>query len=508
LIGFFVNLLALRVDLNGNPTFSELLRRVRKVALDAYMHQDMPFEKLVDELKIPRSLSYTPLCQVLFVFQNAPLPTLELPDIKITQLELDTPTAKFDLLVLIQETEQGFVATWNYSTDLFAPKTIEQMIHHYATLLDNIIKQPEARLDQLDLLSQQAMEQAERKASKRKVFTSIKPKAISTSQEDLVRTRPLQPEQTLPLVVEPALEDVDLAEWAQGNRQVLEQELLKHGALLFRGFNIRSAIDFERVAQAVTSELFGEYGDLPREAVGGKVYTSTPYPADKAILFHNESSHLHRWPMQQWFFCVQAARQGGETPLVDCRKVYQALKPQTRERFAQKRLMYVRNFTDGLDVSWQEFFGTSDKAAVEAFCRQTGVECEWHGENNLRTRQVRLAVAPHPKTGEYVFFNQIQVHHIACLDEDARNSLLSLYAEEDLPRNVYYGDGTPIENEVIAEILDVYEKLAVRFSWQEGDIILLDNMLTAHGRSPFVGPRKIVVAMGEMIGLEELRSLE
>jgi amino acid adenylation domain-containing protein len=509
LIGFFVNLLALRVDLSGNPSFVELLDRIREVALGAYSHQDLPFEKIVDEFKAQRSLSYNPLCQVLFVLQDTTVSTLELPDLKIVPVAFDNRTAKFDLALFCQETEQGLAITWNYSTDLFSAGTIDRLSRHYEALLTYIVQRPNARLNQLELVGeaerkQRAMEQEEKKESKRKAFMAVKPKAVSVSQEQLVQTRQFQPDQPLPLVMEPAVADVDLAGWAGENRQFVIESLQKHGAILFRGFNTNSIGEFERVAQAITGQLFDEYGDLPREGVGGKVYTSTPYPADKTILFHNESSHFSRWPMQQWFYCVKSAQEGGETPIVDCRKVYQALSPKTRERFEEKQLMYVRNFTEGLDVDWQEFYGTNDRNAVEEFCRQNDVECEWHGENNLRTRQIRQAVARHPKTGESVFFNQIQVHHIGCLDKEARESLLALYPEADLPRNVYYGDGTTIEDDVIEEILRVYYDLEVHFPWHEGDIILLDNMLTAHARNPFVGPRKIVVAMGEMIGRNDL----
>ena len=96
------------------------------------------------------------------------------------------------------------------------------------------------------------------------------------------------------------------------------------------------------------------------------------------------------------------------------------------------------------------------------------------------------------------FFNQVQLHHIHCLDPEVRQSLLSMFKPEDLPRHVYYGDGSIIENDVMDHIGETYEKYAVRFQWRQGDVITLDNMLTAHGRDPYSGPRKIVVALGNM----------
>jgi alpha-ketoglutarate-dependent taurine dioxygenase len=241
--------------------------------------------------------------------------------------------------------------------------------------------------------------------------------------------------------------------------------------------------------------------------MGGKVYGSTPYPADETILFHNESSHMHRWPMLIWFYCVKAATAGGESPIIDCRRIYRSLDPRVRERFEQKGLMYVRNFTDGLDVSWQKFFQTADKSAVEDYCRRAGIDFEWKGNNGLRTRQLCPAVVRHPQTGELAFFNQLQLHHVACLTPAVRESLLSMMPEEDLPRNVYYGDGTVIEDSVMAELGELYRRLCVSFPWRERDVLMLNNMLVAHSRNPFVGERKIVVALGNLVNKTDVPEL-
>jgi alpha-ketoglutarate-dependent taurine dioxygenase len=243
---------------------------------------------------------------------------------------------------------------------------------------------------------------------------------------------------------------------------------------------------------------------LPREEQGGKIYGSTPYPADETILFHNESSHMHRWPMLIWFYCVRAAAAGGETPIIDSRKIYQLMEPEIKDRFERKGLKYVRNFTDGLDVSWQHFFQTSDRTAVEEYCRRAQINFEWRKGNSLRTSQKCPAVVRHPQTGEKVFFNQLQLHHISCLTPEVRESLLSMMKEEDLPRNVYYGDGLPIEDSVMKYLGDLYGKLAVSFPWRERDVLMLNNMLVAHSRNPFVGERKILVALGNLVSKDQI----
>ena len=154
LIGFFVNTLVLRTDLKDNPSFSELLARVRQVALDAYTHQDVPFEQLVEELQPERNLSHTPLFQVMFVLQNAPMEKLELPNLTLTPLEMKSITAKFDLTLSMMETEQGLQGMWEYNSDLFDPQTIARMVGNFQNLLEGIVANPEQRISDLPLLSE------------------------------------------------------------------------------------------------------------------------------------------------------------------------------------------------------------------------------------------------------------------------------------------------------------------------------------------------------------------
>jgi amino acid adenylation domain-containing protein/FkbM family methyltransferase len=153
LIGFFVNTLVLRTRLQGNPSFAQLLQQVREVTLEAYEHQDIPFEQVVEALQPERSLSYSPLFQVMFVLQNIPMCPLELPGVSLTPLRLETQTAKFDLLLSMEESETGLVGSWEYSTDLFEASTIAQMASHYQTLLAAIVANPHQRIEQLPLLN-------------------------------------------------------------------------------------------------------------------------------------------------------------------------------------------------------------------------------------------------------------------------------------------------------------------------------------------------------------------
>jgi amino acid adenylation domain-containing protein len=508
LIGFFTNLLPLRTRISGNPAFTELLRRVRETTLDAYAHEDLPFDKLVEELSPPRDSGRNPLVQVLLVMQNNPV-RFTLAGLQASQFELPIESSRFDLVLFLAETENGLDGLCLYSPDLFEPGTIARMLVHFERLLGAIVKDPAAKVDSYEFLTeaeakQQQMEKKEREVSQVSRLRSTRRRGVDLSQVSGVKTEYLQAGNTLPLVLKPEADDIDLGEWAGNNRQSIEKNLLQHGAILFRGFSVDSVPEFERFASAICPELFGEYGDLPREELGGKVYGSTPYPADETILFHNESSHMHHWPMLIWFYCVKAAAVGGESPIIDSRKIYQLMEPAIRERFEQKGLRYVRNFTDGLDVSWQHFFHTNNRSEVEDYCRRAEIDFEWTSGNSLRTRQMCPAIVKHPQTGEKVFFNQVQLHHISCLAPAVRESLLSMMKEEDLPRNVYYGDGSPIDDSVMEYLSELYGKLAVSFPWRERDVLMLNNMLVAHSRNSFVGERKIVVALGNLVSKEQI----
>jgi SAM-dependent methyltransferase/alpha-ketoglutarate-dependent taurine dioxygenase len=347
-------------------------------------------------------------------------------------------------------------------------------------------------------------EKEKRKESKFKKFKSIKPVAISLHETEVVRHYKFAPTATLPHVIELNGQAVDVVEWASSNRALLEKHLDESGAILFRGFAVESAARLERLARTICQDLLEDNGEHQRHTISPSVYTPVFYPAEQQLLWHNENSFNHRWPSRVWFCCVQPAARGGETPIVDSRKVYEMIDPTVRAKFAEKGIMYVRHYGSGFGLNWRTVFQTENRHEVEEKCRAAKMDFAWKDHDVLRTSCVRPAILSHPRTREASWFNQAQHWHVSCLDESTRESTQKLFKEDDLPRHCYYGDGTPIADEEMMGILNVYRQLEVSFSWQHGDVLVLDNLLTAHGRNKFEGERKLLVTMGDLLTYDDV----
>lgn len=279
-------------------------------------------------------------------------------------------------------------------------------------------------------------------------------------------------------------------------RDSLLETLNTVGGVLFRGFNVPTPIDFKRFAASFGLPLASyEFGSTPRSKVFAGVYSSTEYPAHQFIPLHNEQAYTRPWPSRIWFHCIKASETGGETPIADSRLIYQRMPEAIRELFAQRELLYVRNYSGALDLPWQKVFNTEDRAQVERYCLDNGIEWEWKADGDLRTRQRCAAVLQHPETLEWVWFNQAHLFHVSAIEPAVRASLLAAVGEENLPRHVYFGDGSAIPDAMLETVREVYRQTTVSFPWEAGDILMLDNRLVAHGRNPYTGDRKVIVAM-------------
>jgi alpha-ketoglutarate-dependent taurine dioxygenase len=316
--------------------------------------------------------------------------------------------------------------------------------------------------------------------------------------KDVVHFEVVDSERNTPLLARCSVRGTRLASWVEENRELLDAHLRTHGAILFRGFDVRTQRDFEEFTDRVSpARLSYVYRSTPRTSVGANVYTATEYPPPEVIPLHCENAYQRDWPMRLMFYCAQPALKGGATTLASIRRVVQRLGPELLQRFSERGVMYVRNYGSGVDLSWEIVFQTKERSEVERFCREQGIDFEWKPDGGLRTRQVCQGVAVHPHTGETLWFNQAHLFHVSSLGASARQSLQELFREEELPRNARFGDGSPIPEEVLEQVREAFRAECIEYPWQRGDVLWVDNMLVAHGRSPYSGPRRVLVAMSE-----------
>jgi alpha-ketoglutarate-dependent taurine dioxygenase len=310
----------------------------------------------------------------------------------------------------------------------------------------------------------------------------------------------------LPAVLEPARPDLSLPLWLSRNSAGVRRRLDDSGALLFRGFGVHDAAQLELCATALSGELL-EYREntSPRTAVRGRVATSTDFPADQEIALHNEQSYSAIFPLYLFFSCTRPAENGGETPLADCRRVSVRLDPDLRREFRDRGWCYAANFLPHFGRSWRSIYQVETALDLEAYLRRVGIDWEWTERGHLRTRLRRDTEYLHPRTGERVWFNHLLFWHASNLDPALRALLEAEYGSDGLPHDARFGDGAPIPMAIIDAVREAYRAETRTFQWQPGDLVIIDNVLVAHGRRPYTGPRKILFAMAEPIDRAVLR---
>jgi alpha-ketoglutarate-dependent taurine dioxygenase len=280
----------------------------------------------------------------------------------------------------------------------------------------------------------------------------------------------------------------------------LDRQLLTHGAVLFRGFGVDTPEAFAAVANTLFPRAMeGLEENVPRTRLSPGVYTSTEFPAEYMLSMHSEYSYSHLYPGKLLFCCTIPPETGGETPLADNREVLRRLRPDVVEAFTRRRVTYIRNLHGGrgFGLSWQTSFQTQDRTVVEEYCGQASVEYEWKNDGGVRLVQTAPGIIRHPVTGELVWFNQAPQFHVSDYPEETYQDMMALFSgrEADMSQDVRFEDGTPMDVAMLQHIRQTMHECAVRFPWRKGDVIMVDNVLVSHGRMPFTGPRKVLVAM-------------
>jgi alpha-ketoglutarate-dependent taurine dioxygenase len=326
---------------------------------------------------------------------------------------------------------------------------------------------------------------------------------VLASPEDWVRPTGVE---RLPYEVGPTT-DVDLADWSCRHAAVVDRWLHRWGAVLFTGFRVGLA-SFGTVAGALTgSALPYRERSSPRTQLAPGVYTSTDYPADQPIPLHNENSYQLGFPARLAFCCTEPPGEGGATPLADCRRVLDRIPPAVVAAFRDKGVRYVRTYTEGLGLPWREAFQSDTRRGVEDYCAGQDIAVRWLESDGLRTEQVRPAVEVHPVTGEEVWFNHAAFFHPSSLPPAVHDALVARHGQDGLPTTVTYGDGSPIDPAALSAIRDAYAAETVAVPWRRGDVLLVDNLLAAHGRQPFTGARTVIVSMGGLITRDQPNQL-
>lgn len=283
--------------------------------------------------------------------------------------------------------------------------------------------------------------------------------------------------------------------WVKEHRDEFVATLEEHGAVVVRGA-VREPEELEEITRLVGGDpLSYTERTTPRSTVSGNVYTSTEYPASQTIPQHNETAYARVVPRYLFFACTTPAARGGATPLADNAAVLRALPEDLVARFRERGVLYTRAYRLGMGLTWQEAFQTEDRSVVEKYCEDNGLAYEWLEDDAMRTRSRRPAVTTHPVTGEEVWFNQAHLFHVSNLPEDVRGALMEMYGEEDYPRHSYYGDGTPISDDDLAAIRAAFDACLFPRPWEKGDLMVIDNLRVSHGRQPFQGDRRVLVAM-------------
>ncbi|MGW1559865.1 TauD/TfdA family dioxygenase [Streptomyces sp. NPDC002144] len=303
---------------------------------------------------------------------------------------------------------------------------------------------------------------------------------------------------------ENAKPETGVASWAAEHRDALRAAVAEHGSLMVRGLGLTEPAAVGAVFRQLTDALMADREPFaPRRSYGDGVYSSSKWPPNQQMCMHHELSYSLEFPGLLLFACLEAPESGGATALADGPAVLQALPAELTERFAREGWLLTRTYNDEIGATVEEAFGTDERAAVERHCRAHAIEFAWQDDGSLRTRQHRAAVVRHPADGRRCWFNQIAFLNEWTMDPEVREYLVDVYGPDGLPFNTRHGNGDPLDEGVVRAINEVYEAHTLREPWRSGDLLLVDNIRTAHGREPFEGPREVLAALGDPVRLTD-----
>src|SRR3954465_10954607 len=296
----------------------------------------------------------------------------------------------------------------------------------------------------------------------------------------------------------------DPASWATEHRNALRATVAEHGSVLVRGLGLQDAAEIGAVFRRLATGLMTEREAFaPRRTYSDGVYSSSKWPQNQQMCMHHELSYTLEFPGMMMFACLAAPIDGGATTVADSPTVLNALPPELVDRFEREGWLLTRSYNDEIGASYAEAFGTEDRGAIESYCRANAIEFEWQPDGGVRTRARRSAGGRPPGTGQPCWFNQVAFLNEWTIAPEVREYLVDIYGEDGLPFNTRFGNGDPIGEDVVQLLNEVYQANTAREPWQAGDLLMVDNIRSAHSREAYEGPREVLVAMADPVQLAD-----
>ena len=308
-----------------------------------------------------------------------------------------------------------------------------------------------------------------------------------------------RPEKTLPYAIEFDGDPGSFREWVKTNTRFMNEILREVGAVNIKNVGVDSLEKFD----VLIDDLYGSterYLDANsmRAQFTNNVHNASEYDSDSPIVLHTEYSYSNKWPSFLMFCCIQKAVQGGETTVGDSRKILASLPDELVEEFERKQITYIRNLHggNGLGPSWQDSFQTTDKNILERHCKEYDIKLHWT-DTGVRLEQTRPAIRKHKTTGEKIWFNQVDQYIPSIYGSEILESLLMMNGNDpkNLPMYATFGDGSEISESIGQAIMTVLTRETIPVAWENGDLLLVENMIAHHGRMPYKGVRKVLVAL-------------
>jgi alpha-ketoglutarate-dependent taurine dioxygenase len=331
-----------------------------------------------------------------------------------------------------------------------------------------------------------------------------------------VRLDPFGPGDGLPVFIHPVdnklATDLDAASrWLAKRQQTIDEVLSQCGAIVFRGFPIHDSLAFGTFLAHLPSLPHGYVGgNSSRSVIQGRVYETTTMPSTEKIALHQEAAYLREFPSQVAFFCMKPADVGGETILCDMRTVAAAIPADLCDEIERRGVRYVRNFRspdsstgierlDAYHKPWTEAFYTTSRDAATSSCAEMGMDYQWGADGSLTLIQNMPGFVTHPVSGERLWFNHVHAMSLlpGCITQDHFEEQEEFYSSSEMtkPYQVFFGDGGEMDPEAISTIYPILDAATVAFPWMHSDVMLVDNLTTAHGRNPFSGTRDTQVLL-------------